>query len=268
MKRLHLLAAACAALALPLSVEAGTATFGLFPWSHCRSCSPCPRPYNAFSAGPGGWGCGQCGMGHGGCGHGCGGQDCGGHGCQKGCGHGGCRLFHLFHGHKYYDFHGNIRGTLQDGPYQGPRSDNPFPKRMGCGNPFGGCGTRHSLFFHLANWKLKDTEDIGIYAPHWGHAPLFADMKAKFGGFSLGGGHIHGDGVIHSSPLLVQEGSLSVPGCTNCGTSTPPVNHLPAAIQQTGYQQAVPQGYYPPQGWYYYPAPWGYYPAYGYQMGY
>ncbi|MBY0228452.1 MAG: hypothetical protein K2W96_04140 [Gemmataceae bacterium] len=296
MKRPHLLAAAClAALSLPLLANAGTATFGLFTGGGCEGCN-CPKAFNAFSPRCCGFenasGCtaypfDPAFLAHAGCGH-CGawrGPGFGFHGSAPY--HAGPypAYWHGLHKKRLFGLFGHGKGYAY--PYPPPplcdvaASFHGVAGKLGCGDPFGGCGTKRKFFDRVADWNLKKTCGTELAGAGWGLGPFGKAKKWLTGDKDKHGkhgehawGHYQADGFIASSPLWISDDYSSpehisgpVGGCTNCAPPMaappgPPPAALPGPITPTSYAPA----YYPQAQPYYYPAPMGYYPAYGYPM--
>ncbi len=290
MNRLHVMALAALASAAPLA-WAGTATFGLFTKSYykCGSCDVCPGAYNAFSprcygvenAG----GCTACpippqyldGPYDGGFG-----QSRGWHGLAP---------KHFFglagHGHGY-----PTQMAMPPYPCGYIAAFHGVPGGGGCGDPFGGCGTKRPFYQRLCDWKGKNTAGVGLHGTDWGRG-FFYKLKEKFGGHKIGGGHYEMDGAFESSELIAtMDQGHAAGGCAGCAPAAAPSGPPPAALPVSGVQQ---MGYYYPAqngGYYFYPVsynpgynpgayqqqpgyypayqqtPYNYYPAYGYPMGY
>jgi hypothetical protein len=268
MNRLHVLALAALAAGTPLAI-AGTATFGLFttPYYKCGKCQICPGNYNAFS--PRCYGVENAG----GCtacpipqqyldgpfdqqfGYARGWHGLGPKGCFGLCGHGNgypsqfgmppypCGALAAFHG---------------------------VPGGLGCGDPFGGCGTKRPLLRRFCDWKAKDPVEIGLYGAEFGKGPI---VKALERHGWIKGGCSSVDGVFESSELIASFDGGVTGGCSNCAPAAPaPAGPAPSALPlPTGVQ---PAGYYYPAangGYYFYPVSYqapGYYPQPYYPMGY
>lgn len=238
-------------------------SFGLFTCGGCKGfCSPCPRPYNAFSAFP------CCAIGNA-AGTTCfppAGVDYSGYVAQfgPGPGHWGGKPWYGFQKHW-----GHAYGFPYDLPLPYPcgalAAFTGTPGMGGCGDPFNGCGSKKVCLWY-PGCNLPGSSSV----PHPG---ILGKLKNHHGHGCHGGNCGYGVGINE----VVISGDVPWGGTTNTpavpaapAAPTPPAVlpaptpgsvHQPVSYQPA-YYPAYQPAYYPAYYGGYYPA-WGYYPMYG-----